>query len=618
MKRIIYPPRSAHAGLRQKLTPGEQAVFELFDRCLAPEWEIYIQPHLNGLRPDFVLLNPKAGIAVFEVKDWNLNAMRYFIKDGDLWAEKDEKIFCIQKDNPVMKVNLYKREIYDLYCPRVGSSVQENTHLGWASITAGVIFPFADTVQVRALMAPFLSTGGNNRYARYQPISGRDEMLSDDILGVFPESTRKNSVLMAEAFASDLRGWLVEPDFSVTQRQPLPLDRNQRLLATTRTESGYRRIKGPAGSGKSLVLAARAARLMNDGKSVLVTTFNITLLHYLRDLIVRDLDGPNRIKNVQFTHFHMWCKRICYEAGLDRLYEKLVKDEKDRQVLLNEKIPILAEKAVTQSGVTTYDAVLVDEGQDYHPHWWNILRKACKPGGEMILAADATQDIYGSAKAWTDDVMHNSGFPGGRWAQLSVSYRLPPDAVDMARRFAQNFLPNEAVELPEQDQGSLDIYPCTLRWVQCTPDEASSVCVNEIIAIMKMTGENEMANADITFLADTMQHGADIVTQLAKYKLRVVNTFSGDGRVQRRQKMGFYMGDARVKATTLHSFKGWEARLLVVYITQAPDPKSLALIYAGLTRLKRNVNGSWLTVVSSAPELSAFGKTWPTDKNNTI
>jgi hypothetical protein len=41
------------------------------------DWEIYVQPHLNGLRPDFVLLNPRIGIAVFEVKDWDLSAMGY-------------------------------------------------------------------------------------------------------------------------------------------------------------------------------------------------------------------------------------------------------------------------------------------------------------------------------------------------------------------------------------------------------------------------------------------------------------------------------------------------------------------------------------------------------------
>jgi hypothetical protein len=69
VERFVSPPIDQLEKLRQPLTAGERLVFDLFNEGLAPEWEIYIQPHLNGLRPDFVLLNPDVGIAVFEVKD---------------------------------------------------------------------------------------------------------------------------------------------------------------------------------------------------------------------------------------------------------------------------------------------------------------------------------------------------------------------------------------------------------------------------------------------------------------------------------------------------------------------------------------------------------------------
>lgn len=179
MNRTIYPPRDEHPRLRQRLTDGEKSVLELFDRCLPPEWEIYIQPHLNGLRPDFVLLNPAVGIAVFEVKDWNLDAMHYFtIEDSEgfttLWAEKDGVRFCIQSDNPITKVNLYRKEIYELYCPRIGKGGRLGKHDGWAAITAGVIFPFASSARVKNLLAPFISNEGEGVYARYQPITGRE------------------------------------------------------------------------------------------------------------------------------------------------------------------------------------------------------------------------------------------------------------------------------------------------------------------------------------------------------------------------------------------------------------------------------------------------------------
>lgn len=71
------------------------------------------------------------------------------------------------------------------------------------------------------------------------------------------------------------------------------------------------------------------------------------------------------------------------------------------------------------------------------------------------------------------------------------------------------------------------------------------------------------------------------------------------------------MGDARVKATTLHSFKGWEARALVLYVSDTLSEQQMALVYTGLTRIKRHSEGSFLTVVSSLPDLDAFGRTWP-------
>lgn len=598
-ERVIYPPLLEHAKLRQALTAGEQKIFQMFNQNLTSDWEIYIQPHLNGLRPDFVLVNPKGGIAVFEVKDWNLGAMRYFTKkdrwgNQALWAEKDGKEFCLQSENPVTKVNLYKKEIFDLYCPRIQAKT------GWAAVTAGVIFPFARADQVKNLLSPFL---GNGNYAQYQPISGTEEVSAGNLEAIFPEATRNGSFLMSENLAKDLRGWLVEPDFSSTQRTPLPLDRNQRSLAETRTETGYRRVKGPAGSGKSLVLAARAARLANEGKSVLVATFNITLWHYLRDLIVRNLEAPERIRNIRFTHFHLWCKHVCYEAGWERRYEDLWAN--GQEDVLNSELPLLADEAVMHPNASRYDAILVDEGQDYRPLWWNVLRKACKPGGEMLLVADATQDIYGTAPAWTDDVMKGAGFPGGRWAQLDVSYRLPPDALNLARSFAETFLPADIVNLPQPEQESLDLYPCHLRWVQCSQQNATEVCSDEIRALMHQTGKNGLANADITMVTGNMTSGAEVVRRLDRYNIRTVDTFGTD---HRRRKMGFYMGDAKMKATTLHSFKGWESRLLVVYVTEAANMQSLALVYAGLTRLKRSQEGSWLTVVCCAPELKSFGK----------
>lgn len=628
--RVIYPPREALDRLRQPLTPGERMVLDVFDRCLPIEWEIYIQPHLNGLRPDFVLLNPAVGIGVFEVKDWNLDAMRYFVQPRagqrpELWAERDGEAFSIERSNPVAAVNRYKQDINDIYCPRLDG------RNGLGAITAGVIFPFADADRAKGLLAPFLTKDG--RLAVYQPISGRREIAAADIAAIFPESTRRSSRIMSEERAADLRGWLVEPDFATTQREPLPpLDANQRRLVEKSTASGYRRVRGSAGSGKSIVLAARAARLAAEGKSVLVATYNITLWHYLRDLIVRGLAAPSDMRNITFTHFHHWCRDVCVAVGWEGQYDALWRGLPDvdqdlkrrnpvlaRQieaqrrerlgVILTTTMPSLASAAMEQPDAPHYDAVLVDEGQDYRPNWWAAIRKARRPDGEIMLVADATQDVYGLAGAWTDTAMTQAGFSGPP-AQLKVSYRLPARALNAARDYATRFLPARLADLPEPIQGQLEVEPCTLRWVQCDAGVATLACVEEIRSLMTLTGQDGLGNADIVFLSDDAKSGAEVVETLEHKGVKAISTLYESREASRRQKMAFYMGDARLKATTLHSFKGWEARLLVVRVSQAWTPESRALVYAALTRLKRDPNGSWLTVVSSAPELEDYGRGW--------
>lgn len=612
MARYVSPPVDSFDSLRQPLTRGERIVFDFFDQNLAPTWEIYIQPHMNGLRPDFVLLNPTVGIAVFEVKDWNLDAMDYHIRaDGrslpKLLATSNGKTFSLQKDNPIEKIHQYKQELFNLYCPRL------QQQQGYAAITAGVIFPFADDGRVRSLFNASMRARGMLENPQYTPVSGRNALAHGDMKSVFPESQRTYSRYMNPALADDLRFWLREPDFSTEQRSPLELDSNQKALATSRTESGYRRIKGSAGSGKSLVLAARAAELTDQDKEVLVVTYNITLLHYLMDVSVRWGNGGGRTRtNVTWLNFHNWCKRVCYEGGYQDEYDNLWMNDQNPNYILNERLPALVNSIIDNEpeSVMKFDAVLVDEGQDFMPHWWTLLRKVCNPDGEMLLVADATQDIYETADAWTDEAMKGAGF-AGPWSTLEVSYRMPKQALDYARDFAMQYLSKEDMNLPSNNQPALDLEPAYLRWVQTIQQDAVDVCRDEVLRFFNSEQVEELNIAETTFLCGKRRFGLDVVTALGKLGIRTVHTFALDERESRRQKLGFYMGDARVKATTLHSFKGWESRLLVVYVDDATSIKDLALIYIGLTRLKRSMKGSALTVVSTSEILRSYGETWP-------
>ena len=622
LSRLISPCRADLASLRQPLEEGEWRVLDFFDKHLPLEWEIYVQPHLNGLRPDFVLLHPKVGIAVFEVKNWNLDAMSRYVKVGPdkmpiLRGKRDGKDFSLQKDNPVEKVYRYKNEIQNLYCPRL------NQKLGFTVITAGIIFPSADDQQVAALLKPCLEHRHMLKWQQYYPLSGRNALMNNNLLRVFPEALKDKSQFMNPELASDLRLWLVEPDEPKTQRTQLELDARQRKLSSERTESGFRRIKGPAGSGKSLVLAARAARLVAEGKDVLVVVFNITLINYLADSAVRNY--PNARKLATWLNFHHWCKRVCDEADHDKEYTALwhdyFKDNSDDDSSPNEKLVNLVRTLLnedTDGAIQRYDAILVDEGQDFLPDWWELLRKVLRPAGEMLFFADATQDVYGTARSWTDETMlgMNMGFHGD-WTHLNISYRLPSCLIDHMQEFGRRFLHHENVDLPHERQEELPIElpPCKLRWCQLDTVDANSVAnaVPHELDRMLITHEQAgLSMSDVTILVDSQRLGLNIVKLLAERNIQCIHTFTdADSQSNRAKKLAFFMGDGRVKVTTIHSFKGWETRFLLICVGHANNAGTMPLLYTGMTRLKWHQLGSFLTIICSEPSLKDYGVTWP-------
>lgn len=653
-----------HGGMETAdvLPIGLAAVRDLFRCTLDPSWEIYVRPYLNGIRPDLVLLNPGVGVGVFEVRDWTEDDLPdgLHTQGGDTsdpqtpWASSARRE---EGSNPMLLAMAARQDIFDIYCPRLPDEK------GDQAVTAGVICPFLPS---GAALSVLDGHRPNGRIAersegglparreehseeqqkwvdRMLPISGREAFEAGDVAAIFPESVRPESKLMNRVFAADLRGWLVEPDFAAEQRKALPLDARQRELATTRPSLGFRRLKGPAGSGKSLVLAARAARLMSEGKTVLIVTYNITLWHYLLGLVVRGVDGPGWMGRVRFTNFHYWCRWTCYEAGWGENYSALwhgldnlpPRRRQDRlNAILDVEMPDLAMRAAREPGATRYDAILIDEAQDYLPKWWDTLRASLKEGGEVLLVADATPDVYGRARAWTDGVMTGAGFKGA-WSRLGIGYRMPLAAETAARAFAERFLPGDLADLPDP-QGQSEPGPCTLRWVQAgAEDDACRACVREVLRLKRVTGGAGLASADITFLTDEHDFGRRVVEELETYSgTRVVDTFRpqrpeparsaslengvppgerewlSPKEVERRKKMRFFLPDPRIKATTLHSFKGWETPLIVLHVSKGWNRESRALIYAGLTRLKRSAQGSWLTVVCSAEEdaLIAFGR----------
>ena len=592
---------------------GEEIVHEFLKKNLTKEnnWEIYKEPHLNGSKPDFICLNPKIGILILEVKNWNLNNYKVNI-DGSIELIGRGK--NLKEANPLFQAERYKENISTLYCPRLEDNIKS-----WSVIYCAVIFPFETEEKINKF---FSSLGKEHIQRRYIYTIGKETLKSKKLESSIPDIVREKSYFMTDMVADDLRSWLIEPDYSKEQKENLELTNIQSNLINSRTESGFRRIRGAAGTGKSVIIAGRSIELAKQQKDVLVISFNITLIHYLRDLCSRYFRGYRRL--ITWKSFHQWIRDVALDLSIKEKYKQIWRehfsynyDPENIDDTMNKKIPKLIDSQLTEdqlSYVPTYDAILVDEGQDFDPSWWKILTKVLRKNGEIILVSDTTQNIYLRKKTnWTDLPMIGTGFKGN-WIDLKESHRLPHSFIPYLSNFMKIFLrDNEKIipfTLPSKTE--LDFYPCHLRWLN-EKEDIANCCVIEMESLISKDTKRDRAFTDLTFITDSQKIGVNVVKKLNEKGIKTVHTYKlqGDKKYsQKKRKMSFWKGVPKVKATTIHSFKGWEARLLVVNINHAKTLKDFSVIYTALTRIKKHNLGSFLTVISSSENLKSYGDTW--------
>jgi len=310
-------------------------------------------------------------------------------------------------------------------------------------------------------------------------------------------------------------------------------------------------------------------------------------------------------------------KNIIINGGIKDQYDQMFKGEEDKERILEYSIVELANESIRRqenNGLERYDAILVDEGQDFNPFWWTTLRRVLKDGGEMLLVADETQDLYERAKSWTEEEMLKAGFRGP-WSQLDICYRTPNKLINHLKDFLTAFLPDAKIKLLNPESDELELFPVTLTWIQTKLEqEVPQSCVTATLDIPKLANPNAVAFPDLTLLVPDHRIGLDCVRLFGENNFNnVLHIFDQDSQERKPKKMKFFMGAAQIKACTIHSFKGWEARYMVVAITKSTD---LAAAYVAMSRLKRHPNGSYLTVVCSNPELEEYGKTWSPDNKS--
>lgn len=618
MSNRLYPNWEQLNAMHNPLTEGERALITFLDNNLPEDntwkegnnlkdykgWLIFAQPYLNGTRPDVVIFNPQVGMVIYEVKDWNLD--NYDIdKLGNLRVKNNGKTYDVK--SPIKQVEHYKEVLIGQLIPNIGETIDSNKK-NFGLIKTGVYFHKATTNKSTSLFFP-------NGKPNYYPIFGYDSLKTENLIDIVPDVQLRYSYYWDKAWNEDIIFWLKPPYHSIEQGTILRLKGNQNKIAEP--QSGHFRIRGTAGSGKTQALAYRAAKLASQGFNVLIVTFNITLWHFIRDMIARAPFGFYW-ERLKFKHFHGFCKDLLNDCGAN--WPTQEKNQSD-DYFFKKVVPDSVIYAIQFHGYQKYDAVLIDEGQDFEYEWYDMLNSYfLSTRDELVVVCDKNQNVYERDLMWIDKRITRHGLEKfGDYIDLTVSYRLPPIVVDMAKDFAERFHLKSELKIKKDDDNIELFHNEHIIWKNI--DEAN--LPEEVYSIYELLKGNEYHASDMVVLFPNHKLGLESVGYFEQKQIKVNHVFGLDYNDSKHHKKSFWMGDSRLKMCTIYSFKGWESQNVVIYIPEDnvfkfrskndEDYECSAdnldsLVYTAITRTRCN-----LIILNNNSRYKSFGSKYPSE-----
>lgn len=148
-------------------------------------------------------------------------------------------------------------------------------------------------------------------------------------------------------------------------------------------------IRGCAGSGKTVLAVEKARRLAAEGFRTLLTCYNRNLAEDLRGRVG---DAPR----LKVQGFHALCQEYAARCGRDQKPDW----DSARPAFFDAIMPdALAEAVSVLGGQACFDAIVVDEGQDFAESWWIALQMllADQARGVLFIFYDDNQLIYNRA-----------------------------------------------------------------------------------------------------------------------------------------------------------------------------------------------------------------------------
>ncbi|MGB5069663.1 MAG: UvrD-helicase domain-containing protein [Flavobacteriales bacterium] len=630
MENRLYPTWEQLEEQHNPLTDGERALLKYLDEHLPrdPKWKqgdklsaydgwlIFGQPYFAGSRPDVVIFNPQVGIVIYEVKDWNLE--HYAFKNDKLYVHDGRGAYGVK--SPVSQVAHYRDKLVGQLVPALGEAMDKDQD-NFALIRTALYFHRSTTAECQDKFSGKVKL-------KHFPVFGQDAFVKEKLYEIVPDLSLNRSRRWRSAWNEDVLFWLKPPYHSLEQATLLKLKAGQQKVAEPMP--GHHRVRGVAGSGKTQALAYRASKLASEGKNVLVVTFNITLWHYIKDMIAR---SPFNFdwNQITFTHFHGFCKDQLNAAGkswpADHTTEHMSREERERalEVVFRNTVPEAVIDAIQDREYMRYDAILIDEGQDYYYEWYAMLNEHfMTTRDEMLIVCDKRQNIFERELDWLDKRVTRKGLEKFKdpYIDLTVTFRLPANVAVMTNEFSELFGLNQELKVGPLEKNPVLLHSQHIVWRNIE----SADWKDNIQDAFKRMKREEYSASDMVILLPSHALGMEAVKLFEDQGIQVNHVFdspeeetaiekvaTNSARKKQRHfkshKRAFWMGDGRLKMSTIHSFKGWELLNIVLFIPDHYVESTAQLdsiVYTAMTRTREN-----LIVLNANARYKEFGEKLP-------
>ncbi len=556
-------------------TTGERKVFAALREYLPEDYLVYYDIRVGDRYPDFTVIGPDLGVVVLEVKDWRLKSIVGARPDGVVIKTNDGEHVL---RSPVPQARDYTFRIVDLLKRRPKLRAGERLCCAWGF---GAVLPMLTTDDIHAP-----SPSGTTLEETLGPdlvLTGDDltaERLLPRLRQLLPSGGARAPRLdpdqvdeIRAALYPEIRvGWVHDDAQLIAV-----MDKEQERLAKS-LRDGHRLVRGVAGSGKTIVLMCRARHLreLHPDWRILVLCFNRVLADHLSRTIGTD-------ERLQVLTFHAWCARELRQAKVP-LPPPPGRGQAWHEYW--ERVPglLLDAYASGQASSGTYQAILVDEGQDFANDWYRVILKALDPGtNSLFIALDSSQNIYQRKITWRElgvDVAGHSRVLRTNYRNtrpiLDAAYRIISEldsSARMARQHADDYVtPDRALRdgpAPEVHRHPSPAAACEFAQEWIKTRLGRGVAPDDILVLglarpeMKsLTGWLKDEGVPASFLLTAKSHGTVRLSTIHSAKgldAAHVLLFGGhdlDGRGDEEARRLLYIAMTRAREELCVSFYG--------------------------------------------------------------